>query len=92
MSSEAWQERTNLMIAAGDLPDTFGAVLSDFNVVSNGEAGAFLPMNDLIDKFAPNVTAIFDKKPTLRPFITAPDGNIYALFRLNEGSWTTTCP
>jgi ABC-type glycerol-3-phosphate transport system substrate-binding protein/ABC-type nitrate/sulfonate/bicarbonate transport system permease component len=24
--------------------------------------------------------------------ITASDGNIYALFKLNEGSWTTTCP
>ena len=92
VTGEAWVERTNLMLAAGDLPDTFGARLSDFNVVSNGEAGAFLPMNDLIDQFAPNVRAIFDKKPTLRPFITASDGNIYALFRLNEGSWTTTCP
>ena len=92
MNGDAWVERTNLMLASGDLPDTFGAPLSDFNVVSNGEAGAFLPMNDLIDQFAPNVTAIFDKKPTLRPFITASDGNIYALFKLNEGSWTTTCP
>ena len=92
VNGDAWVERTNLMLAAGDLPDTFGAPLSDFNVVSNGEAGAFVPMNDLLDRFAPNVNAIFDKKPTLRPFITASDGNIYSLFRLNEGSWTTTCP
>ena len=92
VAGDAWQERTNLMMAAGDLPDTFSWVLSDFNVVSNGETGAFLPLDDLIDSYAPNVTAVMDKKPTLRPFITAPDGNIYALFRLNEGSWTTTCP
>ena len=91
-NGEAGAFLPRVMLAAGDLPHTFGAPLSDFNVVSNGEAGAFLPMNDLIDQFAPNVTAIFDKKPTLRPFITASDGNIYALFKLNEGSWTTTCP
>ena len=93
VAAEAWQEKVNLMLASGDLPDTFATSLtSDYNVVSNGEAGAFIPMQDLIDNYAPNITKILAKRPTLRPWITAPDGNIYGIFKLNEGSWCTNGP
>lgn len=93
VASEAWTEKINLMLASGDLPDTFATSLrSDFNVVSQGEAGAFIPMQDLLDNYAPNLKKIMAKRPTLEPWITAPDGNVYGVFKLNEGSWCTNGP
>ena len=41
--------------------------------------GLFLPLNDLIDEYAPNFSALLEKRPEIRDVITATDGNIYAL-------------
>ncbi len=89
---DAYNEKLNLMLASGDLPDTINSGMSDFNVVSMGESGVFLPMQDLIEKYAPNLKAIFAKRPAARSWVTASDGNIYALMRMNEGSWTRLGP
>jgi len=93
VAGESWAEKINLMLASGDLPDTFAAAIgSDFSVATQGESGAFLPLQNLIDKYAPNIKSILAKRPILKPWITSPDGNIYAIFKLNEGSWCTLGP
>ena len=49
-----------------------------------GKQGVFIPLNDLIDKYAPNIKKVMEEKPYFKDAITAPDGNIYGLPRLNE--------
>ena len=42
-----------------------------------GKQGVLIPLNGLIDQYAPNLKAMMDKKPYLKEAMTAPDGNIY---------------
>ena len=92
VDSAAWQEKTNLMLASGDLPDTFGSPLSDYTIISNGEAGSFIRLNELIEDYGHNLRDQLERKPSLKAWLTAPNGDIYALPKLNEGSWVTVCP
>ncbi|WP_123043297.1 extracellular solute-binding protein [Cohnella candidum] len=75
-----YQEKKNLLIASGSLPDFFyGAGFSDAELMKYGKDGTIIPLNDLIDKHMPNLKALFDKRPDLKALVTAPDGNIYSL-------------
>ncbi|NGP43828.1 extracellular solute-binding protein [Bacillaceae bacterium SIJ1] len=73
-----WTQKRNLMIASGDLPDVI-LKLSPSDVVMGGSQGIFIPLEDMIDKYAPNLTAFLDENPEVRDAITAPDGHIYSL-------------
>lgn len=87
-SNYAWDsyaEKRNLKIASGDLPDAFfDAGFSDSDILKYSEDGVIIPIEDLIDKYMPNVKAIFDKYPEYRKFVTAPDGHIYTLPWIEE--------
>jgi putative aldouronate transport system substrate-binding protein len=82
-----FEEKKNLMLASGDLPDAISHNLPDFDIVTYGAAGVFIPLQDLIDKYAANYKKVIAQKPDIIKFTTAPDGNIYSFARLNEGSW-----
>ncbi|TVY08838.1 extracellular solute-binding protein [Paenibacillus cremeus] len=76
-------EKVNLAIASGDLPDFFiKGVIPQEDVIKYGSQGILLPLEKLIDSYAPNLKAILDKKPELRASITSPDGHIYTLPRI----------
>ncbi|MCR2804705.1 extracellular solute-binding protein [Paenibacillus soyae] len=76
----AYQEKKNLTFASGNLPDVFfGGKLSSFDQFNYGKQGLLIPLEDLIDKYAPHLKALLDKDPSIRKAITAPDGHIYAL-------------
>lgn len=85
-----YQERKNLLLASGDLPDAFwNTGFSDADIVTYGENGTLIPLEDLIAQYAPNVTAAFERYPALKAAVTAPDGHIYTLpsmIQLGEGS------
>jgi len=82
--SSAMAEKVGLILAGGDLPDAFwGEGLSDADILNNAGT-AFIPLNDLIEKFAPNLKAVLEKRPELKAVITASDGNIYSLPRVRE--------
>jgi putative aldouronate transport system substrate-binding protein len=83
----AMQEKKNLMLASNDLPDAFSMAMPDFDLVTYGSAKVFIPLQDLIKKYMPNYQKVIAQKPDIPKFTTAPDGNIYSLARLNEGSW-----
>ncbi|GGF99165.1 sugar ABC transporter substrate-binding protein [Paenibacillus albidus] len=73
-------EKKNLLLASGNLPDAFyGAGLSDYELANYGEDGTLIPLEDLIDQYAPNLKALLEKRPDIRSAITAPDGHIYGL-------------
>ncbi|MBO2944386.1 extracellular solute-binding protein [Paenibacillus sp. F411] len=74
-------EKKNLMFASGDLPDViYGAfTLSDSEIVKYGTEGSLIPLNDLIEKHAPNISQMFKDNPEFKKMATAPDGNIYSI-------------
>ena len=66
---------------ADDIPDIIlGCGLKpQYEELYGVAEGLFLPLNDLIDEYAPNFSALLEKRPEIRDVITATDGNIYAL-------------
>ncbi len=84
LSNEA-SEKFNLMMAAGEYPDAFigGYGGGDTDLITYGSQGIYIPLNDLIDKYAPNLKMAVEKEnPDLLTLAIAPDGNIYGLPRL----------
>jgi putative aldouronate transport system substrate-binding protein len=83
--SDALKDRRQLLLASGDYPEVFlEGKLTYTDLLTYGTQGVFIPLNDLIDKYAPNIKSFIEKKPYVKDAITAPDGNIYALPRVNE--------
>lgn len=66
-----------LMLASGDLPDVVGGNSLRDEFMKYGMEGAFVPLNDLIDKHAPNIKKFLNENPSAQKVITAADGNIY---------------
>ena len=73
-------EKKNLLLASGDLPDAFyGAGFTDYELINYGKDGTIIPLENLIDQYAPNLKALLDRRPDIKLAITAPDGHIYGL-------------
>jgi len=87
MATTKSDEAFNLLIASGDLPDIVGGGAIRDNVNRYGPEGAFIPLNDLIDKYAPHIKAFFDANPDIRSSILAADGNIYYIPYLPDGKF-----
>ena len=75
-------EAFNLMIAGQDIPDLVGGNRDLIN--QYGMEGAFMPLNDLIEEYAPDFKKILDENPDIRGAITAADGNIYQIPKNQE--------
>ncbi|KAF4324758.1 hypothetical protein G195_001107 [Phytophthora kernoviae 00238/432] len=74
------KEKRNLLLAGGAYPELFYAsAFSRSDLLKYGKQGAFIPLNDLIDQYAPNFKALMKKYPVIGKGITMPDGNIYGL-------------
>ncbi|MFB9276937.1 extracellular solute-binding protein [Cohnella cellulosilytica] len=77
---EGFEAKKNLVFASGTYPDIFYAAgLTPAEQMNYGEQGILLPLEDLIENYAPNVKKILEENPEIRKSITAPDGHIYAL-------------
>lgn len=70
----------NLALAQfGNLPDgLFNAGMSDYDLLRYAKQGIIIPLENLIDKYMPNLQAVFEKYPEYRTMCTAPDGHIYS--------------
>jgi putative aldouronate transport system substrate-binding protein len=85
LSDQVYQEKKNLMLASGDLPDVlFNTGLTDAEVVDNGTNGTLLPLEDLIAEHAPTLSTLLDERPDIRAAITASDGHVYTLPSVEE--------
>lgn len=85
VNPDALDEKRNLALGSGELPDAFFlSQMSNSDVLKYGEQGMFIPLNDLIDEYASNLTALMEEDPSIRKAITFPDGNIYAMPALIE--------
>ena len=90
VSSESYVEKRNLALGGGSLPDVFyNSYFSMPDLTKYGSQGVFIPLNDLIENYAPNFKKLLEENPTIEKAITAADGNIYAFPTLNGPGFTT---
>lgn len=81
---DSFDTKKNLVFASGDYPDVFyAAELTQDEEVRYGGQGVLIPLEDLIDEYAPNIKKILDENPEVRKSITTPDGHIYSLPRID---------
>ncbi|MEK5069446.1 extracellular solute-binding protein [Sporosarcina sp. FSL K6-1508] len=77
--ADGLQEKRNLALASGTLPDVFyAATIPVADIQKYGQQGTFIPLNDLIEKHAPNLSKILEEYPDIKKGLTFPDGNIYS--------------
>ena len=68
------------MFASNELPDAFyRSGLSPLEATRYGAAGQLIPLEDLIDEYAPNLKRLMEQYPEIRAGITTPEGHIYAI-------------
>lgn len=80
-----FNEKRNLDIASGELPDAiFNAGASDYDLLNWAESGVIVPLEKTIDKYMPNLKKIYEQNPEYRQLSTAPDGHIYSLPWIEE--------
>lgn len=80
-------EKVNLMLASGaELPDVFLHQFTPEQIATYGSQGLFAPLNDMISRLGHGVKLSLDFDPNLENKVTAPDGNIYALWHTFESS------
>lgn len=90
-SADDYTQKKQLAFAGMDLPDVFyGAELTLAEEADYGSQGLLVPLEDLIDQYAPNLKALMEKDPTLRASITTPDGHIYALPAIDQNRTSKT--
>jgi len=82
-------EKRQISLASGDYPDLYLLIpwvdrFSQTDLLKYGKQGVILPLNDLIDQYAPNIKSVLDSNMYYKAMNTAPDGNIYGLTGLNE--------
>ncbi|WP_372660823.1 extracellular solute-binding protein [Cohnella sp.] len=78
------KEKRQISLASGNYADAYILTsyidqFSQADVLRYGKQGVFIPLNDLIDQYAPHVKAAIINDASLRAINTAPDGNIYGL-------------
>lgn len=83
------KDQFNLMLASGQLPDVIeygwgGAAKGPDSLIQNKQ---ILPLNDLIAKYAPNLTKVLNDNPEFRKLVTTDEGNMYVMpFLLGDQS------
>lgn len=78
--SDQFGDKKNLALAQfGALPDgLFVAGMNEYDLLRYARQGIIIPLENLIDKYMPNLKAVFEKYPEYRVMVTAPDGHIYS--------------
>ena len=70
--SDQFDDKKNLALAQfGNLPDgLFNAGMSDYDLLRYAKQGIIIPVENLIDKYMPNLKAVFEKYPEYRTMCT----------------------
>ena len=83
-------EQFNLQAVDSFPADIYGGLNLSNLFNEYGMQGAFQPLNDLIDSYAPHIRALFDERPYIENFVTAPNGNIYFIPFVPDGTVART--
>jgi putative aldouronate transport system substrate-binding protein len=78
------KEKRQISLASGDYPALYLLIpwvdqFSQADLTKLGGQGVVLPLNDLIDKYGPNIKKALDSQPEYKAMSVAPDGKIYGL-------------
>ncbi len=71
------KNKFSVIVASGKTPDVMAGTLSDINKF--GMSGAFLPLDDLIDQYAPNLKQYVKDNKEVLAQTAASDGKIYGI-------------
>ncbi|MDF2923695.1 MAG: transporter substrate-binding protein [Paenibacillaceae bacterium] len=83
--STAGEERKQLAFASNELPDLlFMWGLKPVDEMKYGSQGQIMPLEELIEQYAPNIQKLLSDNPEIRQSITTPDGHIYALPQVTD--------
>ncbi|GAA3334511.1 hypothetical protein GCM10020331_102750 [Ectobacillus funiculus] len=78
-------KKRNLAVASGDLPDAIiDAAYSDYDLLKLAKDGAIVPVEDLIEKYMPNLQKVLQDAPEYKAMMTATDGHIYSFPWIEE--------
>ncbi|MDR1530910.1 MAG: extracellular solute-binding protein [Clostridiales bacterium] len=77
-------ERVQLMLANNELPDVFWDSIDRNHLLQYLDYGIFMPTEDLIDQYMPNLQKIYEARPEYKALSYAPDGHIYGFPRAEE--------
>lgn len=79
-----YAEVMNVKLAAGkDLPDIMMLPTSD--PVKTADDGLIVPLDDLIRKYAPNISKFLKDNPEIDKKLRSPDGKLYAISSVTSG-------
>lgn len=85
-------ERVSMMLATNELPDVFWNGVSREQVLQYMDADLFMPVEDLVEQYMPNLKKIFEERPEYKALCTAPDGHMYGFPRVEEMNGLTSTP
>ncbi|MFC5653285.1 extracellular solute-binding protein [Paenibacillus solisilvae] len=82
--SDGAAEKRKIALASGDYPDLFMLIsyidhFGQDELLRLGQQGVIVPLNDLIDKYAPNIKNTLEGNADYKAMNMAPDGKIYGL-------------
>lgn len=76
----------NLSLASGEYPDIYFSTMTTNEIITYGAEGIFIPLEELMEAYAPNMREVFEISPEIKELITAPDGHIYSFYRCGTAS------
>lgn len=79
-------EQFNLMIASNELPDIIQHEWYNYGAQTAIDSGYILSLNDIIDKWAPNLKKVLSERPEIDKTIKTDEGNYYVFPFLRESS------
>ncbi|WP_338652530.1 extracellular solute-binding protein [Sporosarcina psychrophila] len=84
-----FKTKLNLAFASGGIADIIYAAgtnnLTPAMETDYGEQGVLLPLEDLIEEYAPNLKKVLEERPDVKKSITTIDGHIYSLPVISSG-------
>lgn len=82
-------EKVPLMLAGGDMPDVFWALLSDAQILQN--TTQLVPLEGMLETFAPNSLKTYEELGTdWRTIAIAPDDHMYGMLSRYESLYENT--
>lgn len=82
-------EKVPLMLAGGDMPDVFWALLSDAQILQN--TTQLVPLEGMLEDFAPNSLKTYEELGTdWRTIAIAPDDHMYGMLSRYESLYEST--
>lgn len=87
IENSTYQERKNVMINSGSLPDIIKDGMSVLEVARYGQEGLLIETGELQEKYCPQLMHFYDINPVMKAAATMPDGKIYSFPYWGGAPW-----